>query len=78
VDAGSEGLKELSRRGISGVKDGDDVIVEVGDPSELRVMFAKLSSIDVRYKEMYTRRQTLEDVFLGLIGAKMEEGVLQE
>jgi len=78
VDAGSEGLKELSRRGISGVKDGNDVIVEVGDPSELRVMFAKLSSIDVRYKEMYTRRQTLEDVFLGLIGAKMEEGVLQE
>lgn len=78
VGAGSEGLKELSRRGISGVKDGDDVLVEVGDPSELRVMFAKLSSIDVKYKEMYTRRQTLEDVFLGLIGAKMEEGVLQE
>jgi ABC-2 type transport system ATP-binding protein len=78
VEAGSEGLKELSRRGISGVKDGGDVIVEVGDPSELRVMFAKLSSIDVKYKEMYTRRQTLEDVFLGLIGAKMEEGVLQE
>jgi len=78
VDAGSEGFKELSRRGISGVVDGDDVIVEVGDPSELRVMFAKLSSIDVKYKEMYTRRQTLEDVFLGLIGSKMEEGVLQE
>jgi ABC-2 type transport system ATP-binding protein len=78
VDAGSEGLRELSRRGISGVLDGDDVIVEVRDPSELRIMFAKLSSIEVKYKEMYTRRQTLEDVFLGLIGAKMEEGVLQE
>jgi ABC-2 type transport system ATP-binding protein len=70
VDAGSEGLRELSRRGISGVLDGDDVIVEVRDPSELRIMFAKLSSIEVKYKEMY--------VFLGLIGAKMEEGVLQE
>lgn len=78
VNAGSEGLKELSRRGISGVKHDNDVIVEVGDPSELRVMFAKLSSIDVKYEEMYTRRQTLEDVFLGLIGARMEEGVLQE
>ena len=78
VGAGSEGQKELSRRGITGVKDGEDVVVEVGDPSELRVMFAKLSSIEVKYKEMYTRRQSLEDVFLGLIGAKMEEGVLQE
>jgi ABC-2 type transport system ATP-binding protein len=78
VDAGAEGLRELSRRGISGVKDGNDVIVEISDPSELRVMFAKLSSIEVKYKEMYTRRQTLEDVFLSLIGAKMEEGVLQE
>jgi hypothetical protein len=27
---------------------------------------------------MYTRRQTLEDVFLGLVGTKMDEGVLQE
>ena len=78
VDAGPEGLKELSRRGIQAAKHDNDVIVEVSDPSELRVMFAKLSSIEVKYKEMYTRRQTLEDVFLGLIGAKMEEGVLQE
>lgn len=78
VDAGPEGLKELSRRGIQAARQDNDVVVEVGDPSELRVMFAKLSSIQVKYKEMYTRRQTLEDVFLGLIGAKMEEGVLQE
>jgi len=52
--------------------------VEVSEPSELRVMFAKLSSIEVKMKGMYTRRQTLEDVFLSLIGARMEEGVLQE
>jgi hypothetical protein len=26
---------------------------------------------------MYTRRQTLEDVFLDLVGAKMEEGDLK-
>lgn len=78
VGAGHEGVKELSRRGIPAVEHEGDVMVQVGTPSELRVMFAKLSSIEVPYKEMYTRRETLEDVFLSLIGSKMEEGVLQE
>lgn len=77
VGAGQEGLKDLSRRGIAAVEVDGDVVVSVDDPSELRWMFAKLSSIEVRYKEMYTRRETLEDVFLSLIGSRMDEGVLQ-
>ncbi|MEW5748322.1 MAG: ABC transporter ATP-binding protein [Candidatus Thermoplasmatota archaeon] len=77
VGAGAEGLKELTRRGIAAVEKEGDVVVAVEDPSQLRWMFAKLSSIEVNYREMYTRRETLEDVFLDLIGSKMEEGVLQ-
>jgi len=77
VGVGKEGLRELSRRGIDGTERNGDVMVTVNDPSELRVMFAKLSSIEINLKEMYTRRETLEDVFLSLIGARMEEGVLQ-
>ncbi|MGD9962482.1 MAG: ABC transporter ATP-binding protein [Thermoplasmata archaeon] len=78
VGAGQEGLRELSRRGIAAHEVDGDVVVSVEDRNELRKMFAKLSSIEVTYREMYTKRQTLEDVFLGLIGSRMDEGVLQE
>ena len=78
VGAGKAGLEDLSRRGISATEVNGDVLVSIDDPNELRRMFAKLSSIEVRYEEMYTRRETLEDVFLHLIGSRMEDGVLKE
>lgn len=78
VGAGPEGLRELSRRGISATARNGDVVVTVEGPSELRKIFAELSSIEVSYREIYTRRETLEDVFLSLIGSRMDEGVLQE
>jgi len=78
VGAGPEGLVELTRRGIPASDRGGDVVVTVDDPAKLRKMFAELSSIEVSYKEMYTRRETLEDVFLSLIGSRMDEGVLEE
>jgi len=77
VGAGKEWLMELSRRGIEAKESNGDVVVEVADPADLRVMFAKLSSIEIKMRGMYTRRETLEDVFLSLIGARMEEGVLE-
>jgi ABC-2 type transport system ATP-binding protein len=78
VGVGKDGLREISRRGITATEEQGDVMVPVRDPSEMRTVFAKLSALDLKVKDMYTRRQTLEDVFLGLVGAKMEEGVLKE
>jgi len=75
---GSAGMRELSCRGISSTEKNGDVTVSVSNPSELRAMFAKLSSIPIDIEEIYTRRDTLEDVFLNLVGAKMDEGVLQK
>jgi hypothetical protein len=75
---GSEALNEIRRRGIDATQEEGDVLVPVQNPSEMRVIFQKLSGIELKAKDMYTRRQTLEDVFLGLVGAKMEEGVLKE
>ena len=75
--AGYDALNELGKRGISAYKENGNVIVPVKNPSELRVTFAKLSSIELKFKDMYTRRQTLEDVFLNLVGQKMDEGVLR-
>jgi ABC-2 type transport system ATP-binding protein len=62
-----------------------------GSPEELIAKYGKmtvvvlvgagkdgLKEISRRGIDATTRRQTLEDVFLGLVGAKMEEGVLKE
>jgi ABC-2 type transport system ATP-binding protein len=75
--AGAEGLKEVTRRGIRAEMRDNDVLVRVSDPGEMKIVLAKLAAIDIPMKDMYTKRGTLEDVFLSLVGAKMEEGVLQ-
>jgi hypothetical protein len=74
--AGKAGLYEVTRRGISATEEEGDVLVPVADPSEMRVVLAKLASIELNVKDMYTRKQTLEDVFLSVVGTKMDEGVL--
>ncbi|HEX9909002.1 MAG TPA: ABC transporter ATP-binding protein [Thermoplasmata archaeon] len=76
VGAGKEGLSEMMRRGIPATEENGDVLVPVSDPAEMRIVLAKLASIQLKVKDMYTRRQTLEDVFLNVVGAKMDEGVL--
>jgi ABC-2 type transport system ATP-binding protein len=78
VGVGQSAVEELARRGIVSHRENGNVVVPVSNPRELRVMFAKLSSIEVEFKDMYTRRQTLEDVFLNLVGQKMDEGVLRQ
>jgi len=74
--AGKEGLHEVSRRGIAATEEDGDVLVPVGDPAEMRMVLAKLSNIELKVRDMYTRKQTLEDVFLRVVGTKMDEGVL--
>ena len=75
---GRDGLAEVTRRGLEATESNGDVLVPVRDPAEMRTVFAKLSALELKVKDMYTRRQTLEDVFLSLVGTKMDEGVLQE
>ncbi len=74
--AGKDGLYEVTRRGITATEEEGDVLVPVSDPAEMRTVLAKLASIQLKVKDMYTRRQTLEDVFLNVVGTKMDEGVL--
>jgi len=75
--AGSDALREIRRRGIEATEDNGDVLVPVKDPTEMRVVFQKISGIELHAKDIYTRRQSLEDVFLNLVGAKMDEGDLK-
>jgi len=78
VGVGQAAVDELASRGIVSHRENGNVVVPVANPRELRMMFAKLSSVQTEFKDMYTRRQTLEDVFLNLVGQKMDEGVLRE
>ena len=76
--AGQAGYDALQARGIVAQQENDNVLVHVDDPSLVRWTLAKVASIEMPLKEIYTRRPTLEDVFLRLIGARMKEGVLAE
>ena len=74
--AGRGGHEALISRGIAAELHGVDVLVHVPMASQVRPMLAKLASIEMPLTEIYTKRSTLEDVFLKLVGARMEEGVL--
>jgi len=74
--AGDDGLRAVRARGITAELQGSDVVVNVPVASDMRRMLEKLASIDTPVNEIYTRRASLEDVFLSLVGARMQEGVL--
>ena len=74
--AGRGGYEALVARGIVAELRGIDVLVHVPMASQVRPMLAKLASIEIPLTEIFTKRSTLEDVFLKLVGARMEEGVL--
>lgn len=76
--AGSAGLAEVTRAGYRATLEDGNVMVRVADPSEMKSALAHLSTLDINLTDMYTQRVTLEDVFLELVGAKMDEGVLRQ
>ena len=73
---GRGGYDALTARGIAAELHRADLLVHVPTAGQVRAMLAKLASIDIPLTEIYTKRSTLEDVFLKLVGARMEEGVL--
>ena len=76
--AGQAGFEALGARGIAATLENGNVLVHVDDPSLVRWTLAKVASIEMPLREIYTRRPTLEDVFLKLIGVHMKEGELAE
>ncbi len=75
--AGEAGLREVQRLGFPATLVDEDVHVRVTDPARMKGTLRDLASLNISMRDMYTRRGTLEDVFLSLVGARMEEGVLQ-
>ncbi len=78
VGAGEPGLKEAKAAGFDALLDGHDVVVRVKGNGGAKAALARVASFQSPIEDIYTRRQTLEDVFLKLVGGRMHEGVLQE
>jgi len=79
--AGKLGLAKLKQMNIKASIDELDernVLVPVKKHSEMKNMMANLTNSDIVIEDIYTKRESLEDVFLNLIGKKMENGVLKE
>ena len=74
--AGQGGLDALAAREIPASLEGHDVVVRVPVNGDVRRTLAKVASLDLPMKGIYTRRDTLEDVFLRVVGARLQEGVL--
>ena len=55
----------------------NDVILRVTDTHEIQDIIVRLSQAGVEVKDMYIKRDSLEDVFLNLIGAQEREVVAQ-
>ncbi len=75
--AGAAGLREVEAEGFPARLDREDVLVPVADPTEMRAALGRLAALRTPFADMYTRRSSLEDVFLQIVGSRMEEGVLQ-
>lgn len=79
--AGKVGLAKLKQMNIKASIDELDernVLVPVKKHYEMKSTMAILANSDIVMQDIYTRRESLEDVFLNLIGKKMEDGVLKE
>ncbi len=77
ADIGPRGLGELRRMDVQASLQDNDVILRVTDTHEIQDIIVRLSQAGVEVKDMYIKRDSLEDVFLNLIGAQEREVVAQ-
>jgi ABC-2 type transport system ATP-binding protein len=76
--AGAGALEEVHARGLNAVLDGDDVVISPGPNGGVKRLLPLLADLESPVQEIFTRRKTLEDVFMEIVGGRMEEGVVHE
>jgi ABC-2 type transport system ATP-binding protein len=67
-----------SKLGFESYYEGNNLKVKVPKDQSVKGALDKISSAGVVYNDFYTTRPTLEDAFLALVGAKLENGVLKQ
>ncbi|MCJ2531487.1 MAG: hypothetical protein LN413_04140, partial [Candidatus Thermoplasmatota archaeon] len=77
VGVGSESLSALTKTGLTAFADGEDVVVQTTATEDLSTVFGHISQAGLAFRDVITERPSLEDVFLALVGARIEEGELK-
>lgn len=77
VGAGEAGAEVLSRNGWKVLPDGEDLVVRVPNGRGVGEVLTELARRGVPLEDLEIARPRLEDVFLKLVGARLEEGELR-
>ncbi len=77
IGAGSEALDTLTAENLEVQLDGEDITVKAKADVNLGQIFAQLSRSGITFQDVITARPSLEDVFLKIVGARIEEGELK-
>ncbi|MEE9593712.1 MAG: ABC transporter ATP-binding protein [Thermoplasmata archaeon] len=77
VGVGSESLSALIERGLTATSDGEDVVIQTAVTDDLSMVFGHISQAGLAFRDVITERPSLEDVFLAIVGARIEEGELK-
>ncbi len=77
VGAGPDGMEKLANEKLEVKLVGKDLVVKVRADSSLGELFKNVYQSGVVFQDVVTMRPSLEDVFLSIVGARLEEGVLK-
>ncbi len=77
IGAGSEALDTLTAENLEVQLDGEDITVKAKADDNLGQIFAQISRSGITFQDVITARPSLEDVFLKIVGARIEEGELK-
>jgi len=75
--AGEDGIKALERIGLQGQLDRYDVQVSVPPLRRTKDVLADITRANIPFKDIDTKKPTLEDVFFNLVGGRLVEGVVK-
>ncbi len=77
LGASPEAVDGLKAENLEVDREGDDLIVRAKADDSLGQVFAQISRSGVSFRDVVTSRPSLEDVFLKIVGARIEEGELK-
>ncbi len=75
--AGQAGLEALAGTPLEVHLEGEDLVVRSTSSDGLGTVFSILAEHGVSFQDVQTSRPNLEEVFLKIVGARLEEGELQ-
>jgi ABC-type multidrug transport system ATPase subunit len=75
IGAGQKGLDAMRKNGADAILKENDVIMHISNTCDIQDLISQLTEAGVEVSDMYIKRDTLEDVFLSLIGSDKQEVV---